>query len=184
MISDQNNFQEKGFMMVSGLADTTSLYMFIKKLVDLGKGQSDKQVPGAVGFYKNPLFEKLLENLLPAVEQHTGYSLYKTYSYARKYNIDDELKRHLDRPACEVTVSLCLGNDDKPWPIWVLDKDKNKHCFEMQAGDALIFKGVELLHWRQPNVFGPCANAFLHYVDRHGPYADQKDDLKNTKGHY
>src|SRR4051812_46140733 len=104
MISAENNFKEKGFMMVRGLTDTTSQYMFINKLIDLGKGQGDKQVPGAIGFYKNPFFERLLEILLPAVEQHTGYSLYKTYSYARKYNTGDELKRHLDRPACEVTV--------------------------------------------------------------------------------
>jgi len=169
---------------VRGLADTASHYMFINKLVDLGQGKNDKQVPGAKGFYKNPLFERLLEHLLPAVEQHTGYSLYKTYSYARRYNLGDELKRHLDRNACEVTVSLCLGNDDKPWPIWIRDKDKNKHCFEMQAGDAVIFKGVELVHWREPNTTGRCANAFLHYVDKQGPYADEKDDVKNKTGNY
>lgn len=185
MIVTDTDFKEKGFMMVKGLADTASHYHFINKLVDLGKGNNDTQVPGAKGFYKNPLFEKLLEHLLPAIEQHTGYQLYKTYSYARRYNLNDELKKHLDRQACEVTVSLCLGNDDQPWPIYVRDKDKNKHEFIMQAGDAVIFKGVELVHWRNPNTYGQCANAFLHYVDQHGPYADQKDDLNNTKGqHY
>ena len=181
MIITDTDFKERGFMLVKGLADTASNYMFINKLVELGKGQQDQQVPGSIGFYKNPLFERLLEALLPAIEQHTGYELYKTYSYARTYKLDDELKRHKDRNACEVTVSLCLGNDDKPWPIFIRDKDKNIHSFEMEAGDAVIFKGVELPHWREPNTYGACANAFLHYVDQHGPYADQKDDLSDTK---
>lgn len=181
MIVTDINFKEKGFMLVKGLADTASYYQFINKLVEMGKGKQDQQVSGSIGFYKNPLFEKLLEHLLPAVEQHTGYSLYKTYSYARAYKMGDELKRHKDRNVCEVTVSLCLGSENQPWPIYIQDKDKNIHQFEMQAGDAVIFKGVELPHWRKPNTYGACANAFLHYVDQQGPYADQKDDPDNTK---
>jgi hypothetical protein len=33
-----------------------------------------------------------------------------TYSYARIYANGDELKKHRDRPACEVSVTLHLGS--------------------------------------------------------------------------
>jgi hypothetical protein len=184
MIAVENNFKSTGFMMVKGLIDTASYYTFINKLVEFGKGTYDKQVPGSNGFYKNPLFEKLLEHLLPAIEQHSGYQLYKTYSYARQYHLGEELKIHRDRNACEVTVSLCLGNEGIPWPIWIRDKDKKIHSIESEPGDAVIFKGVELPHWRDPNTYGACAQVFLHYVDREGPYADERDDKKTNNGHY
>ncbi|OCX50637.1 hypothetical protein BEL04_22975 [Mucilaginibacter sp. PPCGB 2223] len=178
-----NSFKDNGYKFVKGLVDDTSAYWKImNRLVELGKGKQDPQVPGSQGFYKEPFFEKLLEHLLPDVEQQSGYKLYKTYSYARQYHLGEELKIHRDRHACEVTVSLCLGNEGQPWPLWLKDRSGQNHAFALEAGDAFIFKGIELVHWREPNTFGACSQVFLHYVDRDGPYAAEKDDL-NRKGH-
>ena len=179
---EDTSFKEKGYKYVKGLIDTTNYRKLMNRLEELGKGTHDKQVPGSLGFYKEPFFEKLLEHLLPEIEKRSGYKLYKTYSYARQYHLGEELKIHRDRYACEVTVSLCLGNEGKPWPIWLRDREKNKHSFALEAGDAFIFKGVELPHWRELNTFGPCSQVFLHYVDQEGPYAAERDDL-NKKGH-
>lgn len=188
MTEFQNIFQEKGFIYIKGLTDTSTHALFVDKLLELGKGKTnDLQVPGSISFYKEPIFEKLLLYLLPLVENYTGYSLHKTYSYARKYNLGDELKPHTDRHACEITVSLCLRNESKPWPIWVMDKKGQAHSFVMEAGDAVIFKGIELNHWREPNIYGICSQVFLHYVNQYGIYANQKDDRKqsnNPQGHY
>jgi hypothetical protein len=54
---------------------------------------------------------------------------------------------------------------------------KINHSFLLRPGDALLFKGIELTHWREKNTFGPCSQVFLHYVDQNGPYAYCRDDL-------
>lgn len=86
-----NDFQKQGYLYVPCLIDTSAYYRFFGKLVESGRGDAgDKQVPGSTCFYKNPLFEKLLEHLLPKIEAHTGHEL---YSYARQYEIGNELSR-------------------------------------------------------------------------------------------
>lgn len=144
----------------------------------MGKGNpDDSQVPSSRGFYKEILFEKLLEHLLPKIELHTGLKLFKTYSYARRYEIGNILKPHVDRESCEITATLALGHEGEIWPIWVEDREKKHHSFLLKPGDALIFRGMELKHWREENRFAPCSQVFLHYVDKNGPHAHRKDDL-------
>lgn len=174
-----NEFQKNGYLYVPGLIDTSAYLIFFKKLVELERGSPSKQVPGSRGFYKEVLFEKLLEHLLPKIEFHTGHELFKTYSYARQYEIGNELKPHTDREACEITTTLALGVEEEIWPIWVEDRMKEHHSFLLRPGDALIFRGMELKHWREENNFGRCAQVFLHYVDHNGPYAYHKDDAQS-----
>lgn len=172
-----NMFQSQGYLLVPGLIDTTAYAAFLLKLAELGKGKRDeKQVPGSIAFYREPLFERLLEHLLPAIESHTGLALYKTYSYARCYELGNELERHLDREACEITVSLALGHEGEIWPLWLEDRQGQTHAVMLRPGDALIFRGAELPHWREVNRHGPSTQAFLHYVDRDGPHAACRDD--------
>ena len=178
LVTNMNDFQKNGYLLVPKLIDTSTYFKFFRKLVETGRGEIEEkiQVPGSIGFYKNPLFEKLLEHLLPKMEAHTGHELYKTYSYARQYEIGHELKPHRDREACEITATLALGFEGEVWPIWVEDRSKEHHSFLLHAGDALIFSGRELLHWREENQNGSCSQVFLHYVDRHGCYAHFRDD--------
>lgn len=174
-------FQENGYLFAPGLIDTTAYYAFFGKLVESGRGKANKLVPGSVGFYKEPLCEKLLEHLLPAIESLTGHKLYKTYSYARRYELGNELEPHRDRAACEITATLALGYEGKPWPIWVKDRQGQPHSFLLHAGDALIFRGSELPHWREKNTYGPSSQVFLHYVDRNGPHAHCRDDRDKSQ---
>lgn len=180
-IAIMNEFQQNGFLLVPELINTSEYDRFFEKIVSLGRGNSEEtQVPGSTGFYKEVLFEKLLEHLLPKIEQYTGLALFKTYSYARRYRIGNELKPHRDREACEITVTLALGYEGEIWPIWVENKEKVSCSFLLNPGDALIFRGRELVHWREKNRFGACSQVFLHYVERNGLYADHRDDRRES----
>ena len=53
--------------------------------------------------------ETLLQYGLQGMRDITGLNLKPTYSYWRLYKTGDELKRHKDRPSCEVSTTLCLG---------------------------------------------------------------------------
>ena len=100
------------------------------------------------------------------MEKYTGESLMPTYSYLRVYKKGDELKRHIDRHSCEYSVTLTLMRDpaDDIWPIY-LDTDK-QYKVEVEAGDGLVYKGIESPHWRDKFNGEQLAQVFLHYVRR------------------
>jgi len=69
----------------------------------------DQQVPMTPSGYGDPAFDGLLEHLRPRVESHPGLRLPPTYSHFRMYKRGDVLERHRDRPACEISVTLNIG---------------------------------------------------------------------------
>ena len=96
--------------------------------------------------------------------------LIPTYSFFSLYEKGNELKKHTDREACEITMSLCLGyepNDNK-WPIHLDDKS-----IDLMPGDAVIYRGIDLTHWREPFGGNYQAQAFFHWNDKNGPYGDK-----------
>ena len=126
----------------------------------------DQQAPNSNSVYGDFLMESLLGMSLPKVEEITGLALSPTYSYYRVYKAGEELKEHCDRPACEVSLSLCLGYDylgkNFRWRFAIGDKK-----IALEPGDAVIYRGMELPHSR-PKLQTPegswHAQTFLHYV--------------------
>lgn len=133
----------------------------------------DTQVPTAKSVMDHEVvFETLQERMWPAMEELLREELIPTYSYARLYSNGDDLKPHIDRPACEISATVQLGRSHQyAWPIYM-----GGRRVDMAEGDAVIYKGCEIEHWR--NVCdGPeeyySGQAFLHYVRANGPYASE-----------
>jgi len=150
----------------------------------IGK-RNDPQVPGAYSKYADWVMETLLMYMIPIMKAKTGLELIPTYSYTRIYEKGDKLKRHKDRPSCEVSTTLYLGGD--PWPIFidptgtdnVIDEEKEIHKpgapkgvrVDLKIGDMLIYAGCDLEHWREPFQGKVCSQVFLHYNHANGPFA-------------
>ena len=146
---------------------------------------TDQQVPGSYSIYADHVMETLLMKVLPVMKEKTGLNLVPTYSYARVYQHGAELKRHKDRPSCEISTTLNLGGD--PWAIYldptgannVIDEYKNIHKpeapegvkIDLKPGDMLIYSGCELEHWRKPFEGDLCGQVFLHYNHADGRFA-------------
>ena len=81
----------------------------------IGK-RDDPQVPGAYSKYADWVMETLLQYMRPIMKAKTGLELIPTYSYTRLYENGHILKRHKDRPSCEVSTTLHLGGEE--WPIF------------------------------------------------------------------
>lgn len=115
------------------------------------------------------------------VEEILGLELWPTYTYARIYNKGDDLGMHLDRPECEYSFTINLGPVEDIWPIHMRTVGSEEHTsFELSIGDGAFYKGTEIEHWRdQLKTDGPIYQAFFHYVDKNGPYADRKYDGQN-----
>ena len=147
----------------------------------------DKQIPNTYSHYADPAMETLLMKVLPRMQQETGLALVPTYSYARIYKRGDILKRHKDRPSCEISTTLNLGGD--PWSIFidgtgsdnVIDEHNNIHKpnaprgteVMLDVGDMLVYSGCELEHWREPFEGNVCGQVFLHYNHINGPFANK-----------
>ena len=146
---------------------------------------TDQQVPGSYSIYADHVMETLLMKVLPVMKEKTGLNLVPTYSYARVYQHGAELKRHKDRPSCEISTTLNLGGD--PWAIYldptgannVIDEYRNIHKpnapegvrVDLNPGDMLIYSGCELEHWREPFEGQLCGQVFLHYNHADGRFA-------------
>jgi hypothetical protein len=141
---------------------------------------TDAQAPGDYSKYGDLVFDTLLARKLPEMEILTGKKLIPTYSYHRLYTQGTELKRHKDRPSCEISTTLCLGYDvsnvdlekypDWDWPMFVGPKTGEEGTegmpIHMKPGDMIIYRGCELEHWREPYWGKNHAQVFLHYNER------------------
>jgi hypothetical protein len=134
----------------------------------------DPRSPGAWAAPGDLFTDGLLMDLLPLAEDVTQLSLFPTYSYFRVYKRGDILVKHTDRPACEISVTLCLGYEaEEPWPL-LLESPAGVLPIELEPGDALFYRGTECMHWREPMNGERAAQVFLHYVNQNGPYAEWK----------
>ena len=52
----------------------------------------------------------------------------------------------------------------------------------LEEGDALLYKGCELFHWREQYKGKKQYNMFLFYVDKDGPFTEFKFDKRNKLG--
>lgn len=138
---------------------------------------TDQQIPNTYSHYADHVMETLLMKTLPVMQKETGLELVPTYSYARAYKKGDILKRHKDRPSCEISTTIHLGGDQ--WSIFidptgsnnVIDEYKNIHKpdapqgvkVDLDIGDMLVYSGCELEHWREQFQGDVCVQVFLHY---------------------
>ena len=198
-ISDE--FNEKKFLHLRNLVSRercAELSEYLK-IESEKKGFYDAQCKKSKSIRDNPEFDKLLVDILPEIEQITGKKLFPTYAFARFYNPDEELRLHLDRDSCEISVTLTLGFEGNVWPIYMgypsddgtgeviideIDEEalvKNISRIDMEVGDAVVYRGCEMFHWRNKYTEGKWqAQVFLHYVDANGPFKHLKYDNRKT----
>ena len=139
----------------------------------------DDQVPNTFSIYGDVLMETLLSRLLIATEKATKLKLTPNYSYSRVYKNGDILKRHKDRFSCEISTTLFIGGDS--WPIYInpnpkegKDKKQGDKVYyepskqkgkkvDLKPGDMLVYRGIDLEHYRDSFEGENCAQVFFHY---------------------
>jgi predicted 2-oxoglutarate/Fe(II)-dependent dioxygenase YbiX len=200
LLNSQGYIHLKDFLDKSSCAELTTE---LQRLVNQGKTLKDDQCPLSECIGGTVVFDSLLEQLTPHFEKVCGKKLYPTYSYARLYAPGDELKVHTDRHSCEISATITLGYEGDVWPIYFGDYDKtgngksavtqseittylcNEQSISMEVGDAVIYLGIDKVHWREPYKEGKWqAQIFLHYVDANGPYSEFKYDKREKLAHH
>ena len=125
----------------------------------------EHQVEGSLARYWHPQYRKTHSGVRKKLEKVIGRKLYNTYFYDRYYFPGQELNKHADRDACEISVSIHIStnlpDDLKDWPFKIktpdtyTDKTKSdilvpgeERSAVLNPGDGLIYKGCERPHWR------------------------------------
>ena len=172
-----DKFEKDGYLKVDNLWDAAELY---HPLPDV-KGQLnywdedpthfthqevEGQVEGSLARYWHPQYRRIHTGVRKKLEEILGRKLYNTYYYDRYNFPGQELTKHADRDACEISVtvhvSTNLPDDLKDWPVKIktpdtyTDKKKKdtilvpgeERSLVLNPGDGMIYKGCERPHWR------------------------------------
>jgi len=175
---DLASFVANYFMMQKQVYDTCRQARYFSPFENIigHYEEADAQIPNTYSHYSNIAMETLMLKCQPKMEEVTELKLYPAYTYARIYKKGDVLKRHKDRFSCEISTTMNLGGDD--WPIYlspnenvgepdgknitVASKAKGVKV-DLKPGDMLVYRGVELEHWREKFKGKLCVQTFLHY---------------------
>jgi len=184
------------FSMQKQVYDTCKAARYFSPFENIiGNYENDQeQIPNTYSQYGNIAMETLMLKIQPLMEKETGLKLYPAYTYARIYKKEDVLKRHKDRFSCEISTTMNLGGDD--WPLY-LEPDSSKGGVkegvgyvsentkgvrvDLKPGDMMVYRGMELEHWRDKFKGKQCIQAFLHYNNRKTPGA--KDNMFDKRPH-
>lgn len=129
---------------------------------------SDLQVQNCSAKYDFIPFVELLVEKNVEVSQLVGEHVLPTYSYARNYRNGNVLAGHVDKPGCDISLTVNL-ECDKVWDIWI-DTPHGREYVSLNPGDAMLYLGMKAQHGREPFDGKSCTQVFLHYVRSNGPY--------------
>lgn len=128
-------------------------------------------------FYADYVMESLMICKSKKMSEITGLKLLPTYAFWRMYTYGSDLKKHKDRPSCQYSVTVNISSSGEKWPIFADGTEVN-----LEPGDGMVYKGCDVLHWREPFKGDYQAQVFLHYVDANDKYAEFARDKRPYYG--
>lgn len=186
--ADVAQFDECGYMVVRNLLSRRLLdislryYLSHVKVPDYYNVSEDER---ALDRYADALSEAFIPEIQSVIEQRIGRKLIPTYSFARIYTTESRLTKHVDRDACEISATMTVGykNAKGLWPIFLSHAEREVPV-ELDVGDALIYRGRDLPHWRHPLESGFWCQLFFHFVEADGAFTEHRFDGRGRLGPY
>jgi hypothetical protein len=132
----------------------------------------DRQVSRRFGRYNEPISRFLQTRLTPLMSAVAGRALVPTFSFLFCYASGAELTPHIDRREAEYSISLQVDYAPEPspdaatpWPLGFQLADGTTVLTDLRLGDAVLYHGAELVHFRAPLPEGHrSAQLILEYV--------------------
>ncbi len=122
-------------------------------------------------YYQDPLNQFVHRQLAAIVAEVAPEPIKPSYCYLASYRFGSRLYKHTDREQCEWNVSLQLDNSPtiamaKAWPIFLEIRGKPRKV-TLDVGDAVIYSGTRIPHWRPPLPKGRTTTlCFFHFVKK------------------
>ena len=177
-----NDFEEKGYISVDlNLGFEDLMVKTFEECIRRNKfqpGQVDVVSPNPTDIYMENLTAIIhREYLTSIIEKETDLKLIPTYCYIRKYFQGSILDSHTDRDACEISLSYCISG-----PEWEINIGDN--TLITKIGNAVIYKGCEILHGRFKPSSGEVIQVFSHWVISDGAKSNSAYDAGKNKEFY
>jgi hypothetical protein len=176
-----SEFWDRGYVVAHDFLDPSQL-TFVRTAMETSHRTGRMQLAttakilpqGAMNEYAPIAGEAMQVQRCPAIEAIVERKLVPAYALWRIYREGDELRRHTDRNSCEISASVAIHGDpnDQSWPIFVKDLHGTETGVELNPGDAIIYQGCRVPHWREPLVGTAQYQLFLHYVIAEGDHAE------------
>ncbi len=169
----KHELQDLGYIVVPGLISGSRARSLAAQLLAhqaSGDVVCDAQAPRSPSHYNFLPFVRLLVEQVPRIGALCGEPVLPTYAYSRVYKAGELLARHVDRDACEISLTLHLQGD-REWDIWLQSYAAEPVAVRQNAGDALLYLGCQTEHWREPYQGSDYLQVFLHYVLANGQRA-------------
>ena len=179
------DFQHAGYTVLRGVLDRVSLAA-LSTYASLQQLSPDFYTTNkechSLDRYADPMGEGYLLHCKPLIEAATGLQLLPTYSFLRLYQRGSLLEKHTDRPSCEISATLAVGyKGAEQWPIY-LEQQGHEIAVCLDQSDMLLYRGMDLPHWRPEFTGRQWVQLFLHYVDAHGPFTEHVYDSRPGLG--
>jgi len=196
-----DKFEKDGYLVLKDLWDPDELYhplpeqrgqlnYWDKNPEHFNHNPVEQQVEGSLARYWHPQYRTIHTGVRKKLEEVIGRKLYNTYYYDRYYFPGQELTKHADRDACEISVSIHISTNLpdklKDWPFKIktpdtyTDKEKSavlvpgeERTCVLNPGDGLLYKGCERPHWREAmpgskeKIFGKKTEYYYHQIFFH-----------------
>lgn len=184
MHNQKNIFDNNKHVLIKNFFNQYDVMRMSKRMWLLkhnGRLVRDDQCPLSESTYSDPIHSEMQEMYKYKLEETLGYNLHPTYTYSRIYSPREVLTRHRDRPSCQISLTATLDYDTFDGEPWVLFLEPNL-SYKLYPGDALVYKGCEIDHWRESFIGISQTQVFFHYVDADGPYSEFKYDFRPSLG--
>ena len=171
--------EKEKYIYATGILDKETCSKLSTRLFDLKKEDKliqDEQCPLSFAVYGDEEFETVLEHLAHLLSVTLGKEVLPTYCYARLYQKGEVLKKHSDRPSCEISITVTLDHDTGS-VIWPINMGSPKNLF-IEKGDGVVYQGCDIEHWRDEYKGEWQTQAFFHFVDAEGEHKDHAFDKR------
>jgi hypothetical protein len=169
----RRSFAEAGYGIVTDALhpyEVAAVRRYIRHGVRTGAmAFGDPQVPKRYRAHNDPVLRRVQSRLLPLIQAVVGVRVKPSYAYLAAYAEGAVLHRHVDRPQCAYSMTLLVDYTPEPalesaWPIRLALPDAEALVYQ-SLGDALVYAGTRLVHFREPLPAGHTSTSLLlHYV--------------------
>ena len=130
----------------------------------------DEQVRRRFASHNEDVARFIHRQMTYALSDIAHVALKPSYAYFVSYLGGADLDKHYDREQCDYSITVCIDvtpepNGESPWPIQLETSEGTAKIYQA-LGDALIYRGCSVAHWRERLPRGQTSTSLLlHYVD-------------------
>lgn len=173
-MSNAETFANNQFVVVRNLLDPY-LVQFLASYFHNAEGHAEARFERdwtSLNAHSDACGDAILYATRSAIEANTGMELLPTYSFVRMYRKGDTVGRHKDGKENQVSCTICIERDTE-WPLGVSD-GKEDFYVDMNPGDAVIYQGFALDHWRNKYEGERQVQLIVGYVQKGGKHEEHR----------